>query len=153
MKNLTRQLKTLSAIEPDEHFVAATRRGILALPGSPSRRIWGALPLWATAFAMFVVSIVTATSLTRPNPALSAVENPELLSQEFNSLTINVELQGITYHQTVNQTITSALSEISSNNMRHLNQELLRSEEEHFNVLIDETDSSQIDTLLDKVIF
>ncbi len=152
MNNLAKQLKTLSTIEPDEHFVAATRRGILALPRNRNRA-WGILPLWATAFAMLVVSIVTATSLTRPSPALSAVGNPEALSQEFNDLTINVELQAITYHQTVDQTIASALSEISSNSMRHLNQELLRSEEDRFNVPVNDTNNSQIDTLLNKVIF
>jgi len=152
MKNLAKQLKTLSVIEPDVEFVAATRRGILVVPGK-RRSMWGVAPLWATAFAMLNVSIITATSLTRPSPALSAVENPELLSQEFNNLTINVELEAITYRQTVDQTIASALNEISSNTMRHLNKELLQSEEERFDVLIEAGNNSEIDTLLNKVIF
>ncbi len=152
MKDLAKQLKTLDTIEPDEHFVAGLRRTIFAVPKS-RKSVWEILPLWATAFAMLVVSIVTATSLTKPDRALSAVENPGLLSQEFDSLSINVELQAITYHQTVDQTIVSALNEISSNKMRHLNQELLQSEEKRFDVPVGEGNNTQIDTLLNKVIF
>ena len=152
MNNLTKQLKALRTIEPDEHFVAAARRGILAMPGYRDPA-WKIFPLWAAEFAMLALSIVTATSTVRSNRALLTVENPETLSQELNNLSINVELEAITYHQTVNQTIASALNEIASNKMRHLNQELLQSERQRFDIPVGQEDNSKIDTLLDKVIF
>ncbi len=152
MDNLKRQLKMLANIAPDEAFVAASRRGILAVrPAMPPA--WGLLSMWATAVAMLAVSIVGFSSLVHSKRAATALATPEALHQEFNNLKINVALQAISYQQSVDQTIASALSEISTNAMRHLNQRVLKAEQQTINQNPGTSSNPQIDTLLNRVIF
>ncbi len=152
MNDLKKQLKMLANIMPDEQFVAASRRGILAVRQNV-KPAWGLFSMWAAAAAMLVVSIVGFSSLLRTEHAATAVATPEALSREFNGLNINVELQSVSYQQGVDQTIASALSEISNNSMRHLNQGVLQSEQNTINQNSGNTSNPQIDTLLNKVIF
>ncbi len=152
MDNLKRQLKTLAYVAPDEAFVASTRRGILAVRRE-AKPAWGLFLMWASAAAMLVVSVLGFSSLMREQRAVAMLATPEALSREFNGLTINVELKSVSYQQGVDQTIVSALSEISTNSMRHLNQGILQSEQNTINQTPDTSSDPQIDTLLNKVIF
>lgn len=84
-------------------------------------------------------------------PVYSSLDG-EKLNQELDSLTISIELDEIEYSQAaINNTIASALSEISNDNIRHLNRELL--EEEQGQIDFDYSNGDEIDELLDTVIF
>jgi len=99
-----------------------------------------------------LVAIVAAgTFLFSGNSAPAAFASPEFLNQEFTSMKINIELEDIDYSQNVNQTIASAISEISNNKGNHLNQGILQSENNDLNLDVTSS-SSEIDQLLDKVI-
>jgi hypothetical protein len=105
----------------------------------------------AGAFASLVAVLLTSIFLFSGDSASTALASPEVLSKEFSSLNINIELQEIDYRQNVNQTIASAISEISDNKTRHLNQDVLNSENKNLDLDVMGTDP-QIDQLLDSVI-
>ncbi len=149
---IIRQLRRLKSIEPDPSFVLGSRRSILAIKKQepvfaftwPNLRFVGA-------FAGLVAVLVTSIFLFSGKSAPSALASPEVLSKEFSNLNINIELQEIDYRQNVNQTITSAISEISDNKARHLNQDVLNSESNNLNLDAAGSDP-QIDQLLNSVI-
>ena len=101
--------------------------------------------------AGLVALVATGTFLFSGNNAPTAFASPEALSKELSDMNINVELQEIDYHQNVSQTITSAISEISSNKGNHLNQGILQSENNDLNLDVTSS-SSDIDQLLNKII-
>ncbi len=145
------QLKRFKEIEPDAHFAAGSRRVILAFKKQepvfirPNLRLVGV-------FAGIVAVLTASIFLFSGNSASTVLASPEVLSQEFNSLKINIELKGIDYRQNVNRTIASAISEISDNKVQHLNQSILKSESDSLNFDANGT-NPQIDELLNKVIF
>jgi len=150
-ETIIKQLKKLKAIEPDANFASMSRRSILAMK-TESR-----MPFWKVNFRMVaglsgaVAALAAWVFLFSGPSASTAFASPELLNQEFTNMNINVEVQQIDYRQNVNKTITSAISEISSNKLSHLNQEVLNSEVGSFSSDATGTDP-QIDQLLDKVI-
>jgi hypothetical protein len=145
-----RQLKRLKSIEPDLSFVSSSRRTILAFRKQEPVFTWPSFRL-AGAFAGLVAMLITSIALFSGNSASMAIASPEVLSKEFSSLNINIELQEIDYRQNINQTIASAISEISNNKARHLNQDVLSSESDNLNLDTAGTDP-QIDQLLNSVI-
>lgn len=148
---IIRQLKRLSAIMPDRNFAAVSRRTILALKINEPVFAWPNLR-FVSALVSFVAVVAVSVVLFSGNNASTALASPEVLNQEFNNLNINIELKEVDYRQNTNQTIASALSEISDNKVRHLNQDVLRSESGNLDLNSDGT-NPQIDQLLDKVIF
>jgi len=81
----------------------------------------------------------------------SASLDSQKLNQEFNNLSINIQLDEISYRQDVNQTIASALSEISGTNAKHLNSSIL--EKEISGLKINQNQNGEIDEMLESVMF
>ncbi len=149
---IIRQLRKLRSIEPDSGFMSVSRRTILAFRKQEPIFAWPSFSFkLAGAFAGLVAVLITSIALFSGNSASTALASPEVLNKEFSSLNINVELQEIDYRQNVNQTITSAISEISSNKASHLNQDVLNSESNNLDLNASGTDP-QIDQLLNSVI-
>lgn len=105
----------------------------------------------AGVMAGLVAIVAAGTFLFSGSNAPTAFASPEVLSQEFASMNINIELKDIDYSQNVSQTITSAISEISNNKGNHLNQGILQSENNDLSLDVT-SGSSEIDRLLDKVV-
>lgn len=146
---IIRQLKRLKAIEPNPGFTASSRRMILALEKEPAF-VWSNFRL-AGALAGLVAVVAASVFLFSGQSATTAFASPEMLNQEFNNMNVNIELREISYRQNVSQTISSAISEISTNKLSHLNQDVLNSESNGFDLETSNTDP-EIDQLLNKLI-
>ncbi len=127
-QDILEQLKNLRKIAPDADFFARTKRLVLATP--VPRPVWrevfvsSRFVFAAAALAIVVLFVVVLPGAPKTVPIASA----EALSNEFSNLSINIELQQIAYNQSANQTIASALSEISNNTPDHLNPAVLQAE-------------------------
>ncbi len=155
--HLTTQLKKLSTIEPDPRFAARARKAVLASrPGYAGIRVsfsFSAFPMWAwsgAALTTLLVGTIVLIPLALPRPTLSASFNAESLSSEYENLPINIQLKEIRYEQTVNQAITSAITEATDTNMKHLNTSLIQSEEK--DAALAATEDVKINALLDSVL-
>ncbi len=149
---IIRQLKKLRAIEPEARFVSGSRRAILATRREAPASFWfGANLRLAGLMAGMVAVVAASVFLFSGSGASTALASPEDLNREFSTMNINVELKEIDYRQSVSQTVASALSEISDNKTRHLNENVLQSESDS---LIEETPVAdpQVDKLLNQVI-
>lgn len=130
--NILEQLKTLKKIVPDAEFAARSRRAILVV--SPERRTrlvfvsWSRMAWGAAALAAVFVFAFFFPGAPKTVPIASA----DALSSEFNNLSINIELKQISYNQNANQTISSALTEISGTSTNHLNPSVLKAESDPF---------------------
>lgn len=146
------QLKRLREIEPEAGFAAGSRRTILAFKKEqPPVFAWPNLRM-VGAFAGLVAVLSASIFFFSGQSAKEALASPEVLNNEFAALNINIELQEISYRQDVNKTISSAISEIGSTNVNHLNEDILNSESERFNLDAPES-NPRIDQLLQKIIF
>ncbi len=153
-KEIIQKINKLKQILPSPELATRGRVMIFAndLPHNNNNRRVAPWLIWASGFALAIlVAAVSITNLNNSNQALAASLNPEKLTQEFNDLTINIELQNISYHQDVNQSIASALNEIGSNQAKHLNPDILQSEEQNLN--LNSGTNPKIDQLLNKIIF
>lgn len=160
MDNLQRQLKLLRAIEPDRDFALRAKMEILRTAPNETRGI--SLPsfirtLRTPAFAWsgfaltaVLIVVVVGTPILFPKPTMSASLSADTLLEEYNSLPINIQLKEISYDQTVNQTVSSAISEVSDTKTKHLNSELINSEANKV-APVDAT-TSNVDSLLDQAI-
>ena len=127
-QDILEQLKSLKSIAPDADFSARTKRLVLAAPVT--------LPVWRgvfvrsrLAFAAVAMAVVALLVVFLPGaPRTVPIASAEALNNEFSNLSINIELQQISYNQSANQTISSALSEISGNTPDHLNPAVLQAE-------------------------
>ncbi|MCL4403854.1 hypothetical protein M1432_00670 [Patescibacteria group bacterium] len=130
--DILEQLKTLKKIAPDAEFAARSRRTILALaPERRSRMIFAAWPRMALGAAALATVFVFAFFFPGA-PKTVPIASADALSSEFNNLSINIELKQISYNQNTNQTISSALTEISGTSTNHLNPAVLKAESEPF---------------------
>lgn len=148
---LIRQLKQLRAVEPNPLFAASSKRTILALKKDEPVFAWLNLRL-AGVMAGAVAMVAAAVFMFSGPSAATVLASPETLNQEFTGLNVNVELKAIDYHQNVDQTVMTALSEITDNRVKHLNQNVLQTESDNLD-LNSPTSTSQVNALLDKVIF
>tara|TARA_Y100000310_G_scaffold242919_1_gene247178 strand:- start:321 stop:551 length:231 start_codon:yes stop_codon:yes gene_type:complete len=73
------------------------------------------------------------------------------IKDELEELTISIELEEIAYSESLNEAVAVALQEISNDSLRHLNTELLLTEQEKF--LFEEEGNPEIDELLNTVLF
>lgn len=149
--DLIQQLKKLRAIEPDTMFVAHSRSAVLNYKKPSPRFVFTTPHFIGTAFAFAVFMLLIISFIQRSSPVLSSSLNPKNLSEEFENLSINIQLTEIKYNQTMNQTIASALTEISDTRTRHLNSSLLESEKDALESPNDY--NNDIDVLLDRVLF
>ncbi|KKU91521.1 MAG: hypothetical protein UY23_C0001G0127 [Candidatus Jorgensenbacteria bacterium GW2011_GWA1_48_11] len=148
-KDLIKQLNKLRVIAPSADS-AARGRALIFIEGEPRR--FPPVLAWASVFALIILvfSVSYQTLISPATNIISASLNSDQLNQEFNNLSINIELKDISYRQNVNQAIASAISEIESNEARHLNPDVLKSEEQNLN--INSTTDPQIDQLLKTII-
>ncbi|MDI6734361.1 MAG: hypothetical protein QMD50_02630 [Patescibacteria group bacterium] len=152
-EEIIKNLKKLRTIRPDEQFIKNSRGLILATYYTPNKlRITWPVLAWSAVAAFSVILII---SLTLPriqnSKILSSSLNRDKIEQELNNLTINIQLEQITYSQTISQTIASALTEISDTHTKHLNKNVLESEQKSLDGL--DLQNSEIDRMLNQVIF
>lgn len=148
---ILRQLHNLRSITPDPAFSARSRSLILEKT-KPPFFAWPVLA-YAGVFAVILVvsfSIITLFQARTPSLSLSSL-NTTNLDQELKNLGINFQLEELSYQQAVNQTIASALGEISDNQIGHLNPSLLEAEKE--NAELETFSNPQIEKLLNEVLF
>lgn len=153
-RDLIKKLNNFKLIEPDKTFFQKCRGQILALNSKPEKRFVLSWPIFALSGAFAVIVLIGVLSLTFIFPkeqVSSASFDSQKLSQEFNNLSINIQLKEIKYHQDVNQTIASALSEISGTKTRHLNSSIL--EKEINDLEINQNQNGEIDEMLKSVMF
>lgn len=149
MIQVEHQLKKFRVIEPSEAF----RKKTLTLIFETNARkkwIFNFSWIWAPALAVLVLTVVIGGRLISSKPSLASF-NPEGLKTEFETMNVNFELQELSYRQSVNQEIASALSEITDNRTRHLSPSLI--EEESNSINLDDPNESEIDSLLQSIIF
>ena len=158
MKNATiEQLKKLKYIEPDRGFVLRARNEIF-VGSKPAFSITPripafAIPMWAwsgAALTALLVGVSFIVPMMFPRPAFSASLNMNTLASEYGNLPINIQLKEITYEQSMNQAVASAITEVTDTKTQHLNKELLQTEEQ--SAAFTETSSTQIDSLLETVL-
>jgi hypothetical protein len=76
--------------------------------------------------------------------------DPQNLLQEINGLSAGIEVGQLSYQDDANQTIASALNEITNTKTRHLSNALLQNEEDGLN--LNDSTNPQIDNLLNQVV-
>lgn len=146
-------LGRLKLIEPDPVFVKTSKSIILRAEPKVGLFLYFPrfVPLSSILALLLFIIILSFSFFSVSRPALSSSFDSNNLAREFNGLTINIELQEIAYQQKTNQAIASALNEIQDTNVKHLNQSLLESEEDSFN--LQNTTDPRIDEMLRSVIF
>lgn len=145
--DLIQQLKTLKAIAPEEGFARRSRTLILArAPERPNIALWFQL---AGALTFAALLLFLSPLFPSAQPVLSSSLDPARLADEFNGLSVNIQLDEIRYQQGADLTITSAMNEIADTRTRHLNPATLNAETPtlaadedqmgtHINALLDE---------------
>ena len=157
MNNIKDQLKQLRAIEPDRDFAIRAKFEILAPTKSRGFSLFPKLNIhrnvmlaWSGAGLTVMLLLVIAVPLFFPKPSMSASLSTETLINEYGNLPINIQLKEIKYDQTVNQTISSAITEVSNTKTKHLNSDILSSEAQ--NATIKNVETQNVDALLNQAI-
>ncbi len=153
-QELIGQIKKLRAIEPDSAFKANSRNLILSHKTKKPLFVFNwPVFAWSGAIAMAAVLLtVTAAFFSKPKEVFSSSFDAQKLNKEFSEMNINIQLKEIGYQQNVNQTITSALSEISQTQTKHLNASVLEKEKNEMEASSSEP-GSQIEELLNQAAF
>lgn len=146
------QLRKLNAIEPDCGFMMRSRATFVPQMATPSimpvaiprNRVW--LFSIAGACAALLLTIVISSSVSRPQTVFASSLDQTSITNELDGLSINIQLEQITYEREVNKTIVSAIEEISDTETNHLSPRVLEVEQENFPAV--ETTNPQIDKLL-----
>lgn len=156
MNNIKDQLKQLRAIQPDRDFAIRAKFEILA----PARTQGFSFPkfsihrnmvlAWSGVGLTALLLLVVMIPLFFPKPTLSASLSTETLINEYGSLPINIQLKEIKYDQAVNQTISSAITEVSNTKTKHLNSNILSSEAQK--ATVKSVDTKNVDALLNQAI-
>ncbi|TSC52012.1 MAG: hypothetical protein LiPW41_560 [Parcubacteria group bacterium LiPW_41] len=152
-EHIIKQLKNLQTIEPDNGFVSRTRN--IFTPNTisiatPSRSFSFFNWQYASAFALVLLCVLAVPFFAfTPEETLASLDT-ESLASEIQSLPINVELKELNYNQKAQETITNAVSEVSNTDTNHLNESLIRKEEEI--IKAEEKVDSSVDDLLNEVI-
>lgn len=155
-KEVIKNLKSLKTIEPDRDFKDSTLRIVLASK-NPSRTF--SLPRWSLVFGAAVVFIaflgITAGIFKNNNnvasPLLLSLNSDQLVN-EYKNIGSDFYVKEISYEQDVNKTIAIALNEIAKTKGNHLNPNILMEESQFINN-INSGENSDINIMLDKVIF
>jgi hypothetical protein len=151
--DIIEQLKTLKTIAPDEGFAQRSRTFILsAVPDQTTRRQVRFIPWlqFAGALAFAALLLLISPLLPSAQPVLSSSLDPARLANEFNGLSVNLQLQEVHYQQGTNQTVTSAMNEIVDTKTRHLNPDTLNAETPSLDPLENQT-ATDIEILLEEV--
>lgn len=154
------QLKKLKSIKPGAGFVATARQLILAAP-QPRRfifplQILAGRSVWALGGAVAVLILVLTISIAGFGrvSTFSDLTNSEEIDREFKNLSINIQLQEISYRQSLNEVIASALGEISDSGPSYLKSSILERELDSLEEIGNNLEKREkIEELLDKIIF
>lgn len=153
-QDLVKNLQTLKELQPERGFVFNSKQLIYeSCQDRPFSLSDFFKPAMVGSFAVLTLVIfgsylIGARSLK--HSAYTSLNN-ERLNAELDRLTIMIELEEISYQQTVNKTVASALQEIGNDRVRHLNKNLLNAERDNLN--LDKDSGEEIESLLDSVIF
>lgn len=148
--DIKKKLQILQTITPDASFAARTKEAVLA--HVPRKRVielvntsWiraGAFSFAGVAVAVLVgIIIFFAPART---PAVASLESIKL-TEELNNLSINIQLKEISYRDTADHVIASAIDEIQNTEVKHLNPSIIKEEAPLPNIT---TKNTEIDTLL-----
>ncbi len=150
--DLKTQLKNLNAIGPDPVFVARTRVTLLKHMHKEEapKFAWRSFAFLAPAFAAVVIVLGSLYQYFSAPVTVSAFD-AQSITQEFNA-SVGAPLDDLTNSQTVNQTITSAITEISDTKTPHLSPTLLQSEMQYASLDSTGTSTDNVDSLLNQVI-
>lgn len=150
-EHIIKQLKNLQTIEPDNGFVSRTRNIFTPTTiTTPSRSFSFFNWQYASAFALVLLCVLAVPFFAfTPEETLASLDT-EVLASEIQSLPINVELKELDYNQKAQDTITIAVSEVSNTDTNHLNESLIRKEEEI--IKAEEKVDSKVDDLLNQAI-
>lgn len=148
MEHIIHKLKKLNTIEPSPLFREKSRGLVLCVTPRPVID-WKSL-VWAGVFSMALLLLVVVKTLTGAGSSPVSLDT-DRLKGELRNLSINIQLNEIAYGQRVNQTIAAAIDEITNDQIKHLNKNLLESEDDAIN--LEESNGSEVDTLLEKVLF
>lgn len=155
-KDIIQKLINLQSIKPDAAFLAHSRNLIFTekqkfSPTYTLREYFNKPIFVAVSLCMVFVIGTSVMFLSTRNTSLSSLQQTNNLQEEFQNLSINIQLKEISYSSDANEMITAAITEISDTKTRHLNQDILESEK---NLIQPEgTSETKIDTMLDQVIF
>ncbi len=148
-KTLLTQLNMLKTVEPDKGFARRTRKKILAQKGGvfsmpfPRVIIAGSLSFALLFLALIVPAII-------PGPRVPAALSADAINKEYDNLSINIQLKNLTYDQSAEQTINSAINEVATSKGKHLNTNVLKSESA--DVQNSTSTEMDVDAMLNKVI-
>lgn len=148
MEHIIHKLKNLKAIEPSPLFREKSRGLVLRIAPRPVID-WQSL-VWAGVFGMTLLVLVVVKMVSTAGTSPVSLDT-DRLKGELRNLSINIQLNEIAYGQRVNQTIAAAIDEITNDQIKHLNKNLLESEGDAIN--LEESNGSEVDTLLEKVLF
>jgi len=152
-QDLIKKLNNFKQIEPDAAFLEKCRGRILALSSKPEKRFvlsWPVFALSGTFVAIVLIGVLSLAFIFPEQRVSSASFDSQKLNQEFDNLSINIQLKEVKYHQDVNQTIASALSEISGTKTKHLNSSIL--EKEKNDLEINQNQNGEIDEMLKSIV-
>lgn len=148
--DLKTQLKKLNAITPDRAFVAHSRQMILKNAGNDALAFVWSPTLLVPAFAVLIIFLGAFLQYFSRPITVSAFDE-QSITQEFDS-TVGASLQEITANQTINQTISSAITEIGDTKTSHLSPTLLQTEAHYADFTDISTSTEDVDSLLNQVL-
>ncbi|MAF80236.1 hypothetical protein CL629_04115 [bacterium] len=150
-KEIIQQLEKLKSIEPHWEFQDSSKRSILASSQSFSLlSLWRPLYMGSFAALALVIGLSIILISGGGSSAYASLDMGDI-KDELEELTISIELEEIAYSESLNEAVAVALQEISNDSLRHLNTELLLTEQEKF--LFEEEGNPEIDELLNTVLF
>ena len=108
---------------------------------------------WTGALAFVALLLVILSSFVNRVSVSSLALNKEALAKELQDLTIAIQLSEVAYHQSVGQTINTALNEIKNSKTSHLSTITLQKEKAVIESQTPSSEEKEIDALLNKVLF
>ncbi len=136
-QSIIQQLKTLKHIKPDAGFVARTRNTICGIePQKYAGRLafnfnWLRTGAFSVAGATLMIVIGIFVFAPSKTPAFASLENAQI-DEEWQTLSINIQLKEVLYRENASVVIASAISEISANT-QHMNESIIANEQESLN--------------------
>lgn len=164
-KELLKTLYKLGAIEPDNVYAAKNKATLLAeiakTPETPevivikkTNWVFNHLPQLVGVTAVIALAVVIS-SLSSYNRSHNNVVTTSLdmsqLQKEYSALAIDIHLDNITYSEEIESTIAQAVQEIQDTPTKHLNPQIIESENNILNE-IDYGPNKKIDQLLNEIV-
>lgn len=150
-EEIIKQLTTLKEIAPRPGYANVMRRSILAerqdvvFPFEALSR-----PLYVGGFAALLLVLTLSYALFSAGKPAYASLDAQNIKDELAELTISIKLEEIAYSQSADRAVASALQEITNDEFRYLNPQLIQNEQDAFQL---PEEDKRIDDLLKTVIF